>query len=110
MSALIEKPNGGPSNKECYEFYWRDESRNPMIAKETISVSERPAFVRVQYDLEIPFEGKKIRQRNVNYFFAYRGRWIDVHISVIEPTPQDQAIFDRFDSSLSYAEARSPAS
>jgi hypothetical protein len=104
LSAFIEKPNGGPSNKECYQFYWRDASRNPMIVKSSVAVAETPKFVRVQYDIETTFQGQKIHQRNVNYYFAYHGRWVDVHISIIEPAASDQAIFDRFDSGLSYGE------
>ena len=103
MSVFVEKPSGaGTTNRDCYEFYWHDAQRNPMIVKSTIAVSEQPKFVRVQYDLETKFEGQTIRQRNVNYYIAYRGKWIDVHISVIAPEPADQKIFDAFDAGLAY--------
>src|SRR5881296_705294 len=37
ISLFVEKPHGaGSSHKDCYEFYWPQASRNPMIAKDTI--------------------------------------------------------------------------
>jgi hypothetical protein len=39
---------------------------------------------------------------NINYYFAFRGKWIDVHVSVIQPTPADAAILDAFEASLDY--------
>jgi hypothetical protein len=104
MSVFVEKPSGpGITNREVYDFYWKQAQRNPMIVKSSIAVSDQPKFVRVQYDLETKFEGQTIRQRNVNYYFANRGKWIDVHISVIVPEPADQKIFDAFDAGLAYA-------
>jgi len=38
----------------------------------------------------------------VNYYFAYSGRWIDVHISIIAPSDQDSQVVTAFDRSLSY--------
>jgi hypothetical protein len=104
MSVFVEKPSGpGTTHRDVYDFYWHQAQRNTMIVKSSIAVSERPAFVRVQYDLETKFEGQTIRQRNVNYYVAYRGRWIDIHISMVMPEPADQKIFDAFDAGLAYA-------
>jgi len=103
VSLYVEKPHGsGDTHKACYEFYWPKGSQNPMIAKDTVTMSEGQSFVRVQYDILAPFEGGQIRQRNVNYYFAFRDRWIDVHISVIKPTADDDALFAAFDKSLRY--------
>jgi hypothetical protein len=103
MSLFVEMPKGpGETHKDVHAYYWPLASRNPMIAKETIVSSETERFVRVQYDIVTDFEGKPIRQKNVNYYFAFKGRWIDVHISIIAPTEEDERIFRGFDESLSY--------
>jgi hypothetical protein len=103
ISFFVEKPHGaGSTHKDCYDFYWPQASRNPMIAKDTIEMTETPKYVRVQYDILTEFQGKPIRQRNVNYYFSFSGKWIDVHISIIAPTEEDSELVTAFDRSLSY--------
>jgi hypothetical protein len=103
ISLFVEKPHGaGSTHKDCYEFYWPQASRNPMIAKDTVQISETSKYVRVQYDIVTEFQGKPIRQLNVNYYFAYSGEWIDLHISIIAPSQQDSEVIAAFDRSLSY--------
>ncbi|MCU1230208.1 MAG: hypothetical protein JWO97_3092, partial [Acidobacteria bacterium] len=101
ISVFVEAPSGtGTTHRDCYNYYWPLAQRNPMIVKSTIAVTEKPTFVRVQYELETEFQGQKIRQRSVNYYIAWRGKWIDVHISIIAPEADDQKIFDAFDAGL----------
>jgi hypothetical protein len=104
ISLFVEKPHGpGSAHKDCYEFYWPLASRNPWIAKDSVETSETPKFVRVQYDVVAQFQGKQpIRQRNFNYYFAFRDKWVDVHISITAPTEQDAKVFATFDRTLSY--------
>ena len=103
ISLFVEKPHGpGSSNKDCYDFYWPQASKNPMIAKDTIAMSETPKYVRVQYDIVTKLQGKKIRQRNVNYYFIFHGKWVDVHISIMAPDDKDAEVIATFDRSLSY--------
>lgn len=103
ISLFVEQPQGkGDTHKDCYRFYWPQFNRNPMIAKDTVVTSDAAKYVRVQYDIVAELQGQPIRQRNVNYYIAYRGKWVDVHISIIEPTQDDAKIFAAFDTSLSY--------
>lgn len=103
ISLFVEKPHGaGDSHKDCYRFYWPQASQSPLIAKDTVEMSETSKYVRVQYDIVTKFQGKPIRQRNVNYYAAFSGKWIDVHISIIAPTKKDADVFAVFDRTLSY--------
>lgn len=105
LSLFVEEPGAvGKTHQDCYSFYWPQASRNPLIEKESVSRSETEKYVRVQYDLVGQFEGKSFRSRNVNYYFAFRGKWVDLHISVIEPTASDDALFKAFDTSLDYGQ------
>jgi len=103
ISLYVEKPQGhGATNKDCFEFYWPKASRAPSIPINTIKVSETSKYVRGQYDVVMEYQGKTIRHRNVNYYFVFNDKWVDVHISIIAPTEKDDAIFAVFDRSLSY--------
>jgi hypothetical protein len=101
ISLFVETPQGpGTEHKDCYAYYWPLAKRNPAIAVETVVVAQNANYVRVQYDIVEKFQGKPIRMRNVNYYIAYGGKWIDIHISFIDPNPADEKIFATFDSSV----------
>ena len=103
ISLFVEKPGGaGKTHRDCYEFYWSRAKRNPMIAQDLVQSADTPKYVRVQYDIVTQFQGQPIRQRHVHYYFVYREKWVDVHISIIVPTKEDEEIFAAFDRSLRY--------
>lgn len=103
LSLFVENPAGtGTTHRDCYAFYWSHAKGNPMIAKDSVVTSETPKYVRVQYDIVTQFQGQPIRQRHVHYYFVYRGKWVDVHISIIVPTKEDEETFAAFDRSLRY--------
>ena len=103
ISLFVEKPGGaGKTHRDCYEFYWSLAKRNPMIAQDSVQSADTPKYVRVQYDIVTQFQGQPIRQRHVHYYFVYREKWVDVHISIIVPTKEDEAVFAAFDKSLRY--------
>ena len=101
LSFFVETPKSdGRSNKDCYNFYWPQSSKNPLISKESVVMTEANDYVRVQYDVVAQIEGRTVRQRNVNYYVYHNGKWVDVHISLIDPTAADDYIFSTFDKSL----------
>lgn len=98
LSVFVEPPaipHG--SNQQCYEFYWAKSMRNPLIMPDSVKVTHTDAYYRVDYLIDA---GGDSRHRNVNYFFAYNDRWVDVHISVMSPTAADEAVFANFDRTL----------
>ncbi|MBI5396729.1 MAG: hypothetical protein HZA91_15655, partial [Verrucomicrobia bacterium] len=103
LSLFVEKPQSATGgHKECYEFFWAKGGRNPSIDQSSVRVSSSPRNYRVEYVTVTPFEGKKFRQKHVNYLFVFNGRWMDLHISVFEPKAGDEEIFRRFDQGLRY--------
>jgi hypothetical protein len=101
LSLFVETPKGpGTEHKDCYAYYWPIVQRDHAIAKGTVVAAQNANYFRVQYDIVEKFQGKPIRMQNVNYYIAYEGKWIDIHISFVEPTPADEKIFATFDSSL----------
>jgi hypothetical protein len=107
LSFFVEKPRGkGTTHVDCRDYYWAKAKKNPMIEKKSIAFSETDRYARVQYDIVV--RQPALRQTNVNYYFVYGGRWIDVHISLVNATPEDQPIFRTFDASLDYGATGTP--
>jgi hypothetical protein len=98
LSIFVEPQAKDGGSKECYEFYWPRASRNPLINKPTIKVSNTDKFYRVEYDIA----AEPVGQRNVNYYFMFDGKWVDVHISLTNPTKDDDALIGKFDKGLNY--------
>jgi hypothetical protein len=101
LSFFVEPPqsqDGG--HKECYGFYWPQASRNPMLNKKSVKVTHCETYTRVEYMIIGENEGHKFAQRNVNYYLVFAGKWLDVHISIISPTVDDDEVIARFDSGL----------
>jgi hypothetical protein len=107
LSLYVEAPScsGGSRHEDYYNCFWPKSSRNPMIVQSSVRATEGPRYYKVVYDVQAPFEGRTITQRNVNFLIAYRGKWTDLHVSVIEPTSDDLARLEAFEASLDYAEA-----
>lgn len=103
ISTLVEAPRGeGNRHEDCYKFYWPRTERSPMIAKSTVSATNNSKYYRVEYDTIVQFRHDRMRQHNIDYYFAVNGKWANVHISIMAPTPADDAVIKAFDQSLSY--------
>ncbi|HUR44572.1 MAG TPA: hypothetical protein VMZ27_01760 [Candidatus Saccharimonadales bacterium] len=96
ISVFVESPQGkgGTKNEDVHAYYWPRASRNPLIEEKSIKTEQKNKFVKVSYTtLDIP---------NVNFYFSYKGRWVDVHISKTGFTKEDEKRFADFESILSY--------
>jgi len=101
LSFFVETPQGpGATHDDTFRYYWPQASRNQMIDKASVKIAPGASYVRVQYDILADLGGRKLRMRNVNYYIAYGGKWVDVHISMVEPTAEDEQVFTDFDNSL----------
>jgi hypothetical protein len=96
ISIFVETPQGkgGTKNDDVHAYYWPRASRNPLIEEKSVKTEKQDKFVKVSYTtLDIP---------NVNFYFSYKGRWVDVHISKTGFTKEDAKRFADFESILSY--------
>jgi hypothetical protein len=95
LSIWVETPaGGGMANNDVFNYYWAKAGRNPLINEKSIKTQVLGKFVKVSYtSLNIP---------NVNYYFAFKGRWVDVHISKSRFTKGDEKFFADFEEVLSY--------
>lgn len=44
--------------------------------------------------------GRQVRQLHINSLFIYRGAWVDVHVSVVNPNDENSKTLARFVASL----------
>lgn len=98
LSVFVETPETGHgmTHSDVFNFYWPKASRNPLIDERSIKTETTAEFVKVSYtSLDIP---------NVNYYFAYKGKWVDVHISKSPARKDDEKLFSDFEQTLSYGE------
>lgn len=103
ISFFVESPQGdGTTHKDSYNYYWHRASQNALIVKDSVVTSETPNYVRVQYIMVVEIVGRAYRQMHVNYYFAFRGKWVDVHISVPEAIQEDKEVLEVFDRTFSY--------
>jgi hypothetical protein len=94
---LVEGPvNNLAGNDPVYDFYWSNMAHNSLIDAQSVKVGRTGKFIKVSYSAQ--------GQPNVNYFFAYQGKWVDVHLSKGLVEPGDDKLFTEFDNGLSYGE------
>jgi hypothetical protein len=86
----------------CADNYWPLAKRNPMIDQESAKTTKTDNFVRVAYNIKAG-DGANVKiVANINYYFAFQGKWIDVHISRYPSTAADADILASFEKSLTY--------
>jgi len=110
LSLHVEDPgcSGGTTHRAYYECFWPKASRNPMIAQETVVATEGPRYYKVAFDIHAPWQGRILVLKNLNYLIAYRGKWIDLHVSVVDPQADDLAMLEALEKSLVYDETPAP--
>jgi hypothetical protein len=98
LSLFVEMPaNDGASNDDVFNYYWAQAAQDPRIEQDSIKIERKEKFVIVAYTVQgVP---------NANYYFAYGGRWVDVHIWKWPfDAEADGRLFTEFENHLSYGE------
>ena len=97
FSLFVELPaNDGTNNDDVFNCYWAKAAQDPLIKKDSVKVERKAKFVIVAYIAQgVP---------HANYYFAYKGRWVDVHIAKWPFEAQDGRLFTEFEEHLSYGE------
>ncbi len=74
----------------------------PGVTKEADAPSCERTRCDFMYVLSQRGGDRMIRQLNLNSLFVYGGKWIDVHMSVLNPVAEDAQILARFAASLKF--------
>lgn len=103
MSFFVEERKGkAHGHQACTDYYWPLAKRNPMIDQSTVEMKKEKTFVMVSYRIRGGQVGNKFDVPNINLFFEYKGKWIDLHISKFPFKDSDQKLLDAFVKSLKY--------
>ena len=69
----------------------------------SVKMSTHDKFVKVEY--VVKGQNKKtgsFSMPHVNYYFEYKNKWVDVHISKLPYKGSDEALFKNFTDTLNY--------
>lgn len=103
VTFFVEPPHGTATTHEAvHDYYWPLASRNPMIDKSSVKKSSADRYTKVEYFYRGEFRGKPVNMKNVNYYALVKDRWVDVHVSVSNPAPQDNAVLAALDRKLEF--------
>jgi hypothetical protein len=108
LSLFVETPGcgGEASHEALLACFWPQASKNPLIVQATVKKTCDTAFCKIEYEIQVPWQGRLLKQRNINFLIAYNGKWTDLHVSVIEPTEADLAMLENFTKSLTYGKGQ----
>jgi hypothetical protein len=106
VTLFVEKKNTeAHGHTACADYYWPLAKRNPMIDQSTVVIEKEKEFVKVSYRIRGEERGTKFDVPNINLYFEYKGKWIDVHISKFPFKDPEQKVLDGFVKSLKYKPA-----
>jgi len=99
-SIFVQDAAGKPAtHAACYESIWADMKQVPILDADSVKVTKHENFVEVAYELKVKDE----RMPHRNFFFAFEGKWVDVHVSVFPKTTQAVEELAKFGSNLKYS-------
>jgi hypothetical protein len=101
LSLFVEEPKkkNQATHEACFNHYWPLAKQNPLIEEDSVKTEKTDNYVKVSYDLTV---GKDETSPHVNYYFVFKDRWIDVHVSRFPSAADDKEIFAAFEKSLTY--------
>ncbi|HEY3932423.1 MAG TPA: hypothetical protein VGM58_08640 [Verrucomicrobiae bacterium] len=89
--------DNGTNHMDAFNYYWSPTANSSLVDASSVRVEKKEKFVIVAYTVQ--------GQPNANYYFAYKGRWVDVHISKWPfDAEADGKLFAKFEEYLSYGE------
>ena len=91
MSGFLEKAPQKGGSEECRTYYWTRAKASPY-PKMNIKMSQSGDMAIVEY-LVKKYMGREVNQQNVNAYLAESDYCIDIHLSKLNYTPEDQKHF-----------------
>ncbi|HET6250921.1 MAG TPA: hypothetical protein VFE47_24745 [Tepidisphaeraceae bacterium] len=93
IASVFMEPAQKPGDSTMVrDVYWGRAKESPF-KKDDIKLDKAGDFATVQYTVP-EVGGQPIAQKNANIYIVHDGEWIDVHLSKVNFTKADQAIFD----------------
>ena len=106
LSLIVEAPTceGGSSVEAFLQCILPKFKSTPGLVKEPLVTKSDTGAVQVIYLTYVPFKDSLIKVMNTHMLFSYRGKWGDLHASVIKPTPEEFKMLLSIGNSFSYSD------
>jgi hypothetical protein len=105
LSFFVETPRcaNATTNEDAYKCYqaMRDPSKESLKRQEETRQSHA-SYYRSSYKYSETVQGRSFEQLHINYYFVFQGKWMDLHISMVNPTKEDLDFLSEFEKSLRY--------
>jgi hypothetical protein len=96
VSIFLEPAAGrGGDSVAVRNAYW-GRAKNSPIPKKDIKLGKAGDYATVEY--LVP----DVQQKNMNIYIVHEGTWIDVHLSKVEFTKDDQRLFDEIVNGIAF--------
>jgi hypothetical protein len=94
LSLFIEAPAcpGGVALEDNVTCFTRRIGGLPNLVKESVQVERIARGAQVTYVIYAPVDGKLVKMMHTHLLFADKGKWGDLHASVIRPTTDEIAM------------------
>jgi hypothetical protein len=103
--SVIGEPWKEGGNAECRSAVWAKKSTQiPALDKTSVKIADQQKFSQVSYTVNPEIQGKKIKQSNMDFYFVFNGHCVDVHLSKIPQTKEDEQIFLQIGNSLAWGQ------
>lgn len=98
LSIFIEKTNLKGDKKTCRDFYWSKTKKSPL-AKENLKIYETKKLAIVEHDTK-EYKGQIVDFHSLNAYLVKNDYWVDIHISKMGHTKEDEKIFGKICQSI----------
>jgi hypothetical protein len=95
VSIFLEPAAARGDSMAVRNAYW-GRAKNSPIPKKDIKLGKAGDYATVEY--LVP----DLQQKNMNVYIVHEGTWIDVHLSKVEFTKDDQRLFDEIVKSIAF--------
>jgi hypothetical protein len=105
VTAFIEESQPGQTAADHREDAWRKMLAGTPMNRVDVKRSERGSMALIEYRVS-EYQGVAVNQKSVNVYIVRRGMWIDVHLSKVQYTPADDALFEAIISTIRFVDPR----
>ena len=105
LSLDIGQPQcrGGVSRKDQFDCFFGQMDKIPGLVTQSIKFKKVPEAVLISYIAYDQIDGASTKVHHVRILFADKGKWADLHASVVKPESADSAMLLSMGEAFSFS-------
>jgi len=92
MSVFLEPAPSNGSGNYCREFYWEGLKKNSPLKMDDVKMSDMGEMTVLEYIVR-EHQGVQVDQKHLNAYLARGNTCIDIHLSKVQFSPEDERVF-----------------